>query len=303
MRVAQRARGRGDRPERKEEELPDGWSQAWDPRSRRAFYKNDVHKYTTWVRPVREARLVPNPPPLLRPEAREREEAERPLPDGWEERWDGEKSRKYYANSFTRTTTYTRPRHPAAVVAVLLREAGGNLPDGWSAHVCPKTGRTYFSNTVHGSTQWTRPSRPARDYPAPAGRRAGRTGGSTVAVAEMYRTVLRAVVVDGRIAPAEEQMLSELRERHHISVAEHDAALRSLGLGAEEVARMRLGDAAGGGQKEEQTLCVICLDEPVTNACLPCMHMCVCGECGPRLRGRDCPICRSRVREVRRVFI
>ena len=51
-----------------------------------------------------------------------------------------------------------------------------------------------------------------------------------------------------------------------------------------------------------KTECVICLDAEPVMALLPCGHRCVCEECGPILQGRACPICRTLVDEIKRIF-
>lgn len=44
-------------------------------------------------------------------------------------------------------------------------------------------------------------------------------------------------------------------------------------------------------EKEVRSFCVICQDEPVSRALLPCRHACVCGECYNLID--KCPLCRS----------
>lgn len=51
--------------------------------------------------------------------------------------------------------------------------------------------------------------------------------------------------------------------------------------------------------------CVVCLGAAQTHAFVPCGHRCVCAECGMTIVGQDlaaCPLCRTAVEQVLRIF-
>ena len=58
------------------------------------------------------------------------------------------------------------------------------------------------------------------------------------------------------------------------------------------------GEADGVGGRT----CAVCLTEPAVVLMRPCNHLCACQECGRRLGGRPCIICRRAVRTTERVF-
>jgi hypothetical protein len=55
----------------------------------------------------------------------------------------------------------------------------------------------------------------------------------------------------------------------------------------------------------ENSLCTICLDAPKDSFFDPCGHRCTCYSCGMRIQRGDsnrCPICRTTIRTVRRIY-
>jgi uncharacterized coiled-coil protein SlyX len=55
----------------------------------------------------------------------------------------------------------------------------------------------------------------------------------------------------------------------------------------------------------EDTLCVVCLDEPKAVAMVPCMHMCACEACAQSLLHVSpprCPVCRAPIEHTTRVY-
>lgn len=63
------------------------------------------------------------------------------------------------------------------------------------------------------------------------------------------------------------------------------------------------GDAPRGtGREAQDEACVICLDEPSDFACVPCGHRCLCAGCQDKANG-VCPICRSDVQGIFRIFL
>ena len=59
-------------------------------------------------------------------------------------------------------------------------------------------------------------------------------------------------------------------------------------------------EAAEDGEDDDGGACVICLDAPAEMALVPCGHQCVCREDAQKVA--TCPVCRTPVREMLRVF-
>ena len=65
----------------------------------------------------------------------------------------------------------------------------------------------------------------------------------------------------------------------------------------------RLGGLTGAKRKASAETCAVCLAATKTHVLIPCGHKCVCDQCARGYRaGSQCPICRSRVQSVVRVF-
>lgn len=48
--------------------------------------------------------------------------------------------------------------------------------------------------------------------------------------------------------------------------------------------------------------CVVCLDTLATRAFLPCGHKCVCGICSSRFNGSSCPLCKTEIKRIVRIY-
>ena len=58
---------------------------------------------------------------------------------------------------------------------------------------------------------------------------------------------------------------------------------------------------------ERRTLCEVCMDRPKDHIIRPCNHLCICGDCSTILLAappgqRRCPMCRSPITSVERVY-
>ena len=53
-----------------------------------------------------------------------------------------------------------------------------------------------------------------------------------------------------------------------------------------------------------ESVCKLCYANPLTHACLPCGHHCLCSECVKRLREYSdrCPVCRNLVGQDQRIY-
>ena len=53
---------------------------------------------------------------------------------------------------------------------------------------------------------------------------------------------------------------------------------------------------------DDANTCVICMDAPIDTLFEPCMHSKCCQSCGNGLQPRLCPICRTPIQQVKRIF-
>lgn len=57
-------------------------------------------------------------------------------------------------------------------------------------------------------------------------------------------------------------------------------------------------------KNESEALCVICMENPSSRACVPCGHMCICEKCQIRCsRTNVCPICRVHIERIIKIYI
>ena len=64
----------------------------------------------------------------------------------------------------------------------------------------------------------------------------------------------------------------------------------------QEIARLKRaqnGEALGS--------CAVCLEHPLEVVLHPCAHLCLCSQCAPRVK--ECPICRTEVRQRKKVHV
>ena len=64
----------------------------------------------------------------------------------------------------------------------------------------------------------------------------------------------------------------------------------------------------GGAEPGEPKECAVCLEERQEWACVPCGHLCLCGDCvvnhryGANGAQKECPVCRTRVQSTVRIY-
>lgn len=59
---------------------------------------------------------------------------------------------------------------------------------------------------------------------------------------------------------------------------------------------------AAGLSNDESDVCVVCMEELCTHAALPCGHKCLCGSHMDDLMGRPCPMCRTPIESIERIY-
>jgi hypothetical protein len=83
---------------------------------------------------------------------------------------------------------------------------------------------------------------------------------------------------------------------------------RSAGGGDAKPPEIKLPEVILPPPKDEPTddetkACVICLENLKCCLLSPCMHVCVCNTCSPRIKDKPCPLCRVVVTAVTHVFV
>jgi hypothetical protein len=134
--------------------LPPGWEIKYTATGR-AFYVNNYTRITQW-----------NPPPPP-PDPR-------PLPAGWEEKFDPNKGAYFFVNHSTKTTTWNDPRNDSnynqSFVATNFNSLDGlgPLPAGWEQKYA--SGKYFYINHATKTTTWNDPRPPIKPsyLPPPA---------------------------------------------------------------------------------------------------------------------------------------
>jgi len=127
-----------------------------------------------------------------------------------------------------------------------------------------------------------------------------RAGSSEVATSEMYKWVLRAVMLEHSISGEALSMLADVRQRYEISDGDHVKFLEQLGVSEELFKQYVEKGAAGRLAKKE---CVVCMEGLSTHVILDCMHLSVCESCVPLVTAdKNCPQCRNKFSSIKKVF-
>ena len=146
-----------------------------------------------------------------------------------------------------------------------------------------------------------------------------------------YQTMVEFVMQDPGEAWRQRVHLEAVRKRLGIRDDMHGAALRTLGVDANEFARAMLepapspppassppsaqsgrasrgsddsGAAAPSADDLQGGFCVVCLAKRADHVVLDCFHLCLCGDCfGEFGSGRLCPVCRGKIARIKRVYL
>jgi hypothetical protein len=84
----------------------------------------------------------------------------------------------------------------------------------------------------------------------------------------------------------------------------HDVK-RDSTLSATESDALQSGGSSRSLSKksEDERMCVICLDADAVMAALPCGHLAFCEQCVELARERPCPVCRSNVENIVKIYV
>ena len=66
--------------------------------------------------------------------------------------------------------------------------------------------------------------------------------------------------------------------------------------------RIKVSISTKATTSNSNSVCSICLDQEAVNAILPCGHRCLCDACVNPTQIRICPICRSPVNQIVKIF-
>jgi hypothetical protein len=228
--------------------LPPYWDVRQD-RTGRIYYVNHQTKTTQWTDP-------------------------RPLPEGWQVKFDERLKRHYYVNHVMKTTQWDDPRPP---LVIKQDTAVGNGPKRETAPDNAKGSVSSNSNTEQKSY----------------------STGNDEHDREWYKDVLKMSLLDKQISPDEEALLAAVRKKLKITDDQHEQLLKDVGWTAEEFKKVRKDTEAA--TKE----CVICLDAVANMVIMDCMHICLCEDCAKQYHAdntKTCPKCRSVIKEVRKTY-
>ena len=94
---------------------------------------------------------------------------------------------------------------------------------------------------------------------------------------------------------------------HDMLVAKHvDRVARDMleGLVAKDVDRVAQPSRSPRGRPSAESIprCIICLSNTPTFECMPCHHCCICSSCRNDFPYTRCPICRSVITSVDKVY-
>ena len=121
----------------------------------------------------------------------------------------------------------------------------------------------------------------------------------------LYLDTLRAILAAPSVLPAELKVLHKIQQQHHLTGEQVHKALVKAGA-----TKDKLYEKIRPNQRTE---CVVCLEAVADHVIADCMHMCLCSACAVKfnpygsqpVRGtfQQCPKCRGRIRNIKRVFM
>lgn len=173
----------------------------------------------------------------------------RPLPYGWERKYDSRKQKAYFVDHNVRKTTWTDPRPP-------IRE-----------------------------DQIRQPLRSRPRVPVPQAQEEHKS----LSNREVYEGILQMALADDRVTVPELELLKRMQLQFDITDRQHVEALKRIGISEQDWERMKEAGASeetqGAAVREE---CIICLDRVADHVILDCMHLCLCKECSASIKICPC---------------
>lgn len=127
----------------------------------------------------------------------------------------------------------------------------------------------------------------------------------------MYNSIVQ-MAVDDKVLTKKEllQRIEEVRLKYELTVQDHDLVLKELGVSKQQYLQFtqnQIGSVERKSDTASLMQCVVCLDARSDHVILPCMHLCLCGDCTPFYKTQHsdllCPKCRTSVKTVTKVFM
>lgn len=95
---------------------------------------------------------------------------------------------------------------------------------------------------------------------------------------------------------------AELDDQYNINLLVLEGKMESMAIEhASEVKVLEKQVSDCALNRELTGLCVVCLETTSNHVLIPCYHICTCLTCALKLI--DCPVCRSQITSVHKVFI
>jgi len=145
---------------------------------------------------------------------------------------------------------------------------------------------------------------------------------------EMYKSIIEIAISDEVLTSKELGQIQTVRVKHSLTDQDHDLILQQIGISKEQYqqyTRNKLKYPRNGGYGDDGMYhatnnveeskaaaaklltCVVCLDARSDHVVVPCMHLCLCGDCAPFYKQQQgnlaCPKCRSKVETAMKVFL
>jgi len=130
---------------------------------------------------------------------------------------------------------------------------------------------------------------------------------------ELYKAIVEIAIADEVLTSDELKKIEDVRLKQGLSSYDHDLVLSELKITKQQYHQFTQNQlATAGAEKKKEDVanlmtCVVCRDARSDHVLIPCMHLCLCGDCAPfykaQQRGLNCPKCRTSVTDVLKVFI
>jgi hypothetical protein len=242
-------------------QLPSGWEARQD-RTGRLYFVNHISKSTQWDDP-------------------------RPLPAGWEMKFDEKLKRRYFIDHNTKSTTWNDPR-PAFI-----------LPS--AAKPIPLQYQPAAANLFGDATKAALAQLEGMNSAAAVNNNGNEQKASTQEV-NWYKDVLQMALIDKALTSDEERLLAAVRAKLHVSPAQHTQVLTEMGWSEAEF------DESKNKEDPYKKECLICLDAEASWIILDCYHLSLCESCahGYELKMKDeqqsCPKCRAPIKLIHKTY-
>jgi len=116
----------------------------------------------------------------------------------------------------------------------------------------------------------------------------------------LYQEFLRGITITRFLSVRRLEKIDEYRKENEITEDDHKECLLAIGISEEMFEKMKDTQTA-----PSRFACVRCYQKQKEYVMLECMHLCLCGDCVEDWRSKGvltCPVCKTNVRQVRRIY-